>query len=127
VHGGEAETGIYAAPIDVHGARTALAMIASLFGSGQMEMLPQAIEQSGARIDPQIVLLAVHTKRDWNDVRFRPFGSLVLIGNANLLALTVGYGLELRQAIIQKTESYFRLWRESGPATFGEHDSRGAM
>jgi hypothetical protein len=34
VHRGEAETGIHASAIDVHGARTALAVIASLFGSG---------------------------------------------------------------------------------------------
>jgi hypothetical protein len=34
VHGGEAETGIHTPTIDVHGARTALAVIASLFGSG---------------------------------------------------------------------------------------------
>jgi hypothetical protein len=38
-------------------------MIASLFRSGQMQMLTQAIEKSGARIDPQIVLLAVNPKR----------------------------------------------------------------
>jgi hypothetical protein len=68
VHRGEAETGIHAAPIDVHGARTALAMIASLFGSGQMQIFPKAIEQSSARIDSQIVLLAVNTKRDRNGV-----------------------------------------------------------
>jgi hypothetical protein len=51
VHGGEAETGIHAPAIDVDGARTALAVIASLFGSGQMQIFSKAIEKSGARID----------------------------------------------------------------------------
>jgi hypothetical protein len=64
VHRGEAETGIHAPAIDVHSARTALAVIASLFGSGQMQMFAQTIEKSCARIDPQIMLLAVDKKRD---------------------------------------------------------------
>src|SRR5207237_1095320 len=64
VHGGEAKTRIHAPTIDVHRARTALTVIASLFGAGQMQMFTQTIEQSGARIDPQIMLLAVHTKCD---------------------------------------------------------------
>jgi hypothetical protein len=68
VHGGEAETRIHAAAIDVHRARTALAMIASFFGSGQMQMLAQAIQKSRARIDLKIVLLAVNSKRYWNCV-----------------------------------------------------------
>ena len=63
VHGGEAETRIHAPAIDVHSARTALAMIASLFRSGQMQMLSKTIEKRGARIDPQIVFLAVNPKR----------------------------------------------------------------
>jgi hypothetical protein len=68
VHGGEAETGIHAPAIDVHSARTALAVIASLFGSGQMQMLSQTIEKSGTRIDPQIVFFSVHTERYRNGV-----------------------------------------------------------
>jgi hypothetical protein len=68
VHRGEAETRIHAPAIDVHGARTALAMIASLFGSSQMQVFSQAIEKSRARIDPQVVLLAVNTKLDRDGV-----------------------------------------------------------
>jgi hypothetical protein len=64
VHGGEAEAGIHTSAIDMHGARTALAVVASLFGSGQMEVLAQAIQKSRARIDPQVVLLAVYMKRN---------------------------------------------------------------
>jgi hypothetical protein len=43
-------------------------MIASLFGTGQMQVLPQAIEESGAGVDPQIIFLAVYTKRDWDRI-----------------------------------------------------------
>jgi hypothetical protein len=68
VHGGEAETGIHAPAVDMHGARTALAMVAPLFGSGQMQTFAEAIEKRGARIDLQIVLLAVHPKRYRNGV-----------------------------------------------------------
>jgi hypothetical protein len=64
VHGGEAETGIHPPPIDVHRACTALAVIASLFRSGQMQVLSQAIQERGAGIYPQVVLLAVDTKCD---------------------------------------------------------------
>jgi hypothetical protein len=68
MHRGETETGIYAATIDVHRARTTLAMIASLFGSGQMQMFSKTIQKSGARIYPQIVFLAVNPKRHRNGV-----------------------------------------------------------
>ncbi len=78
------ETGIHPPAIDVHRARAALAVIAPFFRSGEMQMLAQAIEQSGARIDPQVVFLAVHTQCDWKRVhrirRWRlPFESLVAI------------------------------------------------
>jgi hypothetical protein len=68
VHRRETQTRIHTAPINVHGARTALAMIASLFRSCQIQVLSQAIEKSGARIDPQIIFLAVYTKRDWDRI-----------------------------------------------------------
>src|SRR2546421_3038323 len=79
MHRREAETGIHAPSIDVNGARTALAVIASLFRSGQMKMLAQAIEKRRARIDPHFIVLTIHPKRDWNNIRFRPFTGLVLI------------------------------------------------
>jgi len=68
MHRSEAETRIHAPAIDMDCARTALAMIASLFGSGQVQVFAKAIQKSGAWIDPEIVLLAVHTKRYRNDV-----------------------------------------------------------
>jgi hypothetical protein len=71
VHGGEAETGIHAPAVDVHSAGPALAMIASLFGSGQIQIFAEAIEKRGARINPEIVLRAVNPKRYRNGV-FRP-------------------------------------------------------
>jgi hypothetical protein len=71
MHGGQAETGIHAPTVDMHSAGTALAMIASLFGSGQMQIFAEAIEKRGARIDPEIVLRAVNPKRYRNGV-FRP-------------------------------------------------------
>jgi hypothetical protein len=64
MHRGEAETRIHAPAIDVYSARTALAVIASLFRSGEMQIFAKAIEKSRARIDPKIVLLAVDTQCD---------------------------------------------------------------
>ena len=68
VHRGEAKTGIHPPAIDVHRARTALAMIASLFRSSQMQMFAETIEKRRARIDPKIVLLTVYTQRNGNRV-----------------------------------------------------------
>ena len=68
VHRGEAETGIHPPTIDVHSARTALAVIASLFRAGQMQMFAQTIEKSRARIDPKIILLTVDTERNGNGI-----------------------------------------------------------
>ena len=64
----KAKTRIHSPAIDVHSAGTALAMIASLFRSGQMQMLAKTIEQSCARIDPKIVLLSVDTERNGNRI-----------------------------------------------------------
>ncbi len=68
MHRGEAKTGIHPPAIDVHGAGTALAMIASLFRSGQVQMLAKTIEKSCARIDPKIMLLTVDTERNGNGI-----------------------------------------------------------
>jgi hypothetical protein len=64
MHRGETKAGIHAPTIDMHSAGTALTVITSFFGSGQMQVFAQTIEKSGARIDPQIVLLSVNAKRD---------------------------------------------------------------
>ncbi len=71
MHCSEAETRIHAPAIDVYGARTALAVITSLFRAGQMQVLTEAIEQRRARIDAQIVLLAIDTQGDRNRALYR--------------------------------------------------------
>ena len=68
MHRRQTEAGIHPSAIDVHSARAALTVIASLFRSGQMQMFAQAIKKSGARIDPQIVFFAVDAKRDRNGI-----------------------------------------------------------
>ncbi len=68
MHRGEAKTGIHAAAADVHRARAALTVIASLFRSGQVQMLAKTIEKSCARIDPKIILLTVDTERHGNGI-----------------------------------------------------------
>src|SRR5882672_11541458 len=50
----------------MHSARPALAMIASLLRTGQMQVLTETIEQRRARIDSQIIFLAIHTQADRN-------------------------------------------------------------
>ena len=67
VQSGEGETRKLAPAVNVHRASTALAMVASFFRAGQMQMFAQTIEKSGARIDSQIVFLAIDTKcdREW--------------------------------------------------------------
>ena len=54
--------------VDVHGARAALAMIASLLRAGQMQVFSKTIEKRCARIDPQIVFLPVNTQGNGNCV-----------------------------------------------------------
>ena len=66
VHSGEGETRKLTPSIDVHRARAALAVIASLLRAGQVQVLTETIEQRRARIDSQIIFLAIHTQRDWN-------------------------------------------------------------
>jgi hypothetical protein len=68
VQSGEGETRKLAPPIDVHRARAALAVIASLLRAGQMQMFPQTIEKSRARIDLKIVLFPVHVEGHWDRV-----------------------------------------------------------
>src|SRR6478672_738577 len=48
------------------GARPALAVIASLLRTGQMQVLTETIEQRRARIDSQIIFLAIHAQSDGN-------------------------------------------------------------
>ena len=52
----------------MHRACPALAMIASLLRSGQMQMFAEAIQKRRARIDSQIVFLSVYTQGNGNCV-----------------------------------------------------------
>jgi len=78
MHRGEAKTGIHSAAVYVHSAGTALAMIASLFRSGQVQMLAETIEKSCARIYPKIILLSVDTELNGNRILQVGLGHLPL-------------------------------------------------
>ena len=54
VHRGEAEARVDAAAVDVDGAGAALAVVAAFLRAGEVQMLAQAVEQRGARIDPTL-------------------------------------------------------------------------
>ncbi len=70
VHDGEGEAGVYAATINVDGARSALTVVAALLGAGQSKVLSQAVEEGGARIELEDVGLAV----DLESQGYGPFG-----------------------------------------------------
>ena len=55
----EAEAGINPPAIHQNGARAALAVIATFFRTGEMQMLAQRVEQRHARIEFERVILAV--------------------------------------------------------------------
>jgi len=63
VQSGESETRKLALAINVHRARAALTVIASLLRTSEMQMFAETIEETRARIDPQIVLFSVNRKR----------------------------------------------------------------
>ena len=51
VHDGERQARVDAPPVDQHGARAALAVIAAFLRAGQVEMLAQQVEQRCAGIE----------------------------------------------------------------------------
>jgi hypothetical protein len=59
VHDGEGETGVDTAAVDVDGAGSALAVVAALLGTGEIEVLTKAVEESGAGIDLETMVLTV--------------------------------------------------------------------
>src|SRR6476620_8365135 len=62
---GQSKTGVDALAVDENGAGAALAAIASLLGSGQMEALTQEIEQRDARIvEDEVAPRTVHGEAD---------------------------------------------------------------
>lgn len=60
----EGEAGQHAPPIDVDGASTALTLIASFLRAGQMQMFSQRVQHRDARIQGEIVTLAVDIEFD---------------------------------------------------------------
>jgi hypothetical protein len=78
-----------------------------------MQMLAQAIEQRGARIDPQIVLLAVNSKRYRNGVLrsgyFRRFGTPDSVGHLTSSVQRMSYHCCQWQAGFQKPEFIFAV------------------
>ena len=55
----QGEARIHAAAVDVHGACAALAVVAALLGAGEVQALAQAVQQGDARLDVELVRLAV--------------------------------------------------------------------
>jgi hypothetical protein len=53
VHGHKAEAGIHPPAVDVHRAGAALAVVATLLGAGQVQMVTQAVQQRGAGVQLQ--------------------------------------------------------------------------
>jgi hypothetical protein len=64
VHEGEIEAREHALTIDMHGARAALPMVATLLRSGECDGFAYAIQQCCSRINIQFVVLAIDTQRD---------------------------------------------------------------
>jgi hypothetical protein len=62
--GRQSQTAVGTAPIDVDGAGSALAVIAALLGSSQVQNLAQTIEQAQARIYAKLPLLAIDHHRN---------------------------------------------------------------
>src|ERR1043165_7179513 len=54
VHDGEREAGVVAPAVDQHGAGAARALVATLLGSGEVEVLAQGIEEGGAGIEAEL-------------------------------------------------------------------------
>jgi hypothetical protein len=50
-HDGERQAGVNTEAVHIYGASTAQAAVTFLFGSGKIEILAQAIQQSGSRIE----------------------------------------------------------------------------
>ena len=61
---GEREAGVGAAAVEQDRAGAALAVVAALLRAGEAEVLAQEVEQRGARVDVEAVLLAVDAERD---------------------------------------------------------------
>jgi len=63
VRQGQRHAGVNAPAVDLDRARAAFAAVAALFCSGESEALTQCIEQRGARIDREVLFMAVDAMR----------------------------------------------------------------
>ena len=59
MHHGQAEAGVHAPAVDMHGAGSALTVVASFLGAGQHDAFPQAVEQRRPRVEAEAVLVSV--------------------------------------------------------------------
>src|SRR5580658_2499855 len=66
MHDSQGQTGVNAAPVHMHSASSALAVIASFFCAGQTDCFAQAIEKGRARVDLKVESLAVDSEADGN-------------------------------------------------------------
>src|SRR5262249_56743300 len=64
LHDREREAGVDAPAVEQNGTGAALAVVAALFGPGEVEIEAQRIQQRGPRRDCQFALHAVDMKRD---------------------------------------------------------------
>jgi hypothetical protein len=59
MHDGEGEAGVDTAAVDMDSASSALAVVATLLGAGEVEVLAKAVEEGCAGIEQKIVVLTV--------------------------------------------------------------------
>ena len=59
MHDREAEAGIHSASVDVHRARAALAVVATLLCSGKLQIFAQRIEQSDTRFQQHAIVPSI--------------------------------------------------------------------
>ncbi len=66
LHDGERQAGVDAPAVDQHGAGAALAVIAALFGAGQVEMVAQSVKERRPRRHRELPFDAVDDEFDGN-------------------------------------------------------------
>ena len=62
MHRGKRKARIHALAIHMHGAGSALAVIAALLRARKVQVFPQAVQQRGPRIDSKHAIFAVHSR-----------------------------------------------------------------
>ena len=81
--GSEGEARVDAAAVDEDGAGAALSVVATLLGAGEREVLTQGIEQGGAGVDGEGVLLAVYLEGERHGLRSSGCGDAGLLGGGD--------------------------------------------